>query len=142
MAGTNGNLNIGCVGAIALAIPVMMIWNWAEDLVRPPSPPSPVVQATKPPSHPSLLDDPGLAKKYPGMAGDVARVIRNRGFHCPAVTEVWLETTQSQYGLQLDVLCGPPGTRNGYVGLHYAVYPEAKRVHRCAPFTDVFTECQ
>jgi hypothetical protein len=75
--------------------------------------------------------------KYPEA---ITNLIRERGFECPKLHELWLKG-DSPYGPKLEALCGPEGGDEITTTQHYAVYPDQFKVNLCPEFSMLSSDC-
>ena len=127
---------------VLAAIPVIAIFSPTHFLEPTASKASVEKSSTeKPRSNGDFAYNAAFLKRNPHFLAATTQLITQHGYDCPAVTHLY-SRGESPYGLRLEVLCGPRGTTDAYVALHYAVYPDRLIVKVCRPFTTFGPECE
>jgi hypothetical protein len=80
-----------------------------------------------------ILKNKEFLAKSPGYPEAITNLIRERGFECPKLQELWAKG-ESPYGLKLEALCGPENSDDVYPAMHYTIYPDHFQVVLCKPF--------
>jgi hypothetical protein len=87
-----------------------------------------------------IVQNKAFLSENPMYLAAILLMISRSGYECPRLANLWLKGI-SPLGIKHEALCGPRGSTDVYMALHYAVYPERLKVVACKPF-GTGSDCQ